>query len=83
MVTCLVCGKQYETGDCPRCKFPDVQIPGMEREQAIVQLKPVIEASRKAFLETVRVEVISYRWKDRNGTIVLDRKDCLELELVA
>lgn len=79
MVTCLVCGKQYETGDCPRCKFPDVQIPGMEREQAIVQLKPVIEASRKAFLETVRVEVISYRWKDRNGTIVLDRKDCLEL----
>lgn len=79
MVTCLVCGKKYETGDCPRCKFPDVQIPGMEREKAVVHLKPVIEASRKAFLENIRVEVISYRWKNQDGTIVLDRKDCLAL----
>jgi len=79
MVTCLVCGKKYEAGECPRCKFPDVQIPGMEREQAIAHLKPVIEASRKAFLENIRVEVISYRWKDKDGTIVLDRKDNLVL----
>lgn len=79
MVTCLVCGKKYEAGDCPRCKFPDVQIPGMEREKAIIHLKPVIEASRRAFLENIRVEVISYRWKDKDGTIVLDRKDNLVL----
>ena len=79
MVTCLVCGKKYETGDCPRCKFPDVQIPGMDREKALIHLKPAIEASRKAFLETVRVDVISYRWKDQDGTIVLDRKDALTL----
>ena len=79
MVTCLVCGKNYEAGDCPRCRFPDVQIPGMDRDKAIVHLKPVIDVSRAAFLENIRVEVISYRWKDQDGTIVLDRKDALTL----
>ena len=79
MVTCLVCGKKYDGGDCPRCKFPDVQIPGMGREKAIIHLKPAIEASKTAFLENIRVEVISYRWKDQDGTIVLDRQEALAL----
>lgn len=75
MVTCLVCGKQYEKGDCPRCQFPDVQIPGMEREKAIIHLQPMIDACKKNFLETIRVEVVSYRWKDQDGTIVQDRQE--------
>lgn len=74
MITCLVCGKQYETGDCPRCQFPDVQIPG-SREKAIQNLKPAIDSYRANFLTTVRVEVLSYYWKDNGGTLVLDREE--------
>ena len=78
MITCLVCGKQYETGDCPRCKFPDVQIPG-SREKAIASLKPAIDSYRANFLTTIRVEVLSYHWKDQNGTLALDREERLTL----
>lgn len=79
MVTCLVCGKQYEKGDCPRCQFPDIQIPGLDRENAIHHLRPAIEACRKVFLETIKVSLVTYRWKDVNGTVALDREERIPL----
>lgn len=82
MVTCLVCGKKYETGDCPRCQFPDVQIPG-SREKAIQNLKPAIDSYRANFLSTVRMEILSYRWKDENGVLVMDREERIPLGTVS
>lgn len=82
MITCLVCGKQYENGDCPRCQFPDVQIPG-SRKKAIQSLKPAIDSYRAHFLTTVRVEVLSYYWKDQNGTLTLDHEKRLLLGTAA
>ncbi len=71
---CLVCGKIYEGGECPRCQFPDVQIPGLpeERERAIAKLKPAIDAYRTTFLQTISVDIVCYHWKDRDGQVVLE-----------
>lgn len=71
---CLVCGKNYEAAECPRCRFPDVQIIG-DREQTIASLKPTIDAWRTNFLQAVQVKVQLYRWKDKDGMVVLDRVD--------
>lgn len=75
---CLVCSKIYEGGECPRCRFPDVQIPG-DREEAIEKLKPAINAYRTTFLESIRVDIVAYHWKDRNGSVVLDHQDRIPL----
>lgn len=70
---CLVCGKNYEAAECPRCRFPDIQIPEVGREQALASLMPTINAYRTNFLKSVRVELASYQWKDQNGKVVLDQ----------
>lgn len=75
---CLVCGKIYEGGECPRCQFPDVQIPG-DREKAVANLKPAIDAYRMSFLQSIRVDIVAYRWKDQGGSVVLDREDRIPL----
>lgn len=71
---CLVCGKIYEAAECPRCYFPDVQIMG-NRQEELEKLKPTINAYRQQFLNTVKVELMAYRWKDQDGQLVLDRMD--------
>lgn len=75
---CLVCGKEYEAAECPTCRFPNVQIMG-DREQVMVNLKPTIDAYRTRFLQSVKVQILAYRWKDQNGTVVQDRVDTLTL----
>lgn len=71
---CLVCGKEYKGSECPRCRFPDVQIPG-DRQKAIDNLRPAIEAYRARFLQSVKLEIAVFFWKDENGTVVLDREE--------
>ena len=75
---CLVCGKEFAGGECPRCKFPDLQFPG-DRDEAIRSMKPVIDSFRAEFLKKVRVAVVIYRWKDRNGNVVPDREELLPI----
>lgn len=75
---CIVCGKVYEGSECPRCRFPDVQIPG-DREAALAALKPQIDQYRQSFLQSIRVEVVTYHWKDKDGLVVKDREDRLSL----
>ena len=74
---CIVCGKVYDGGECPVCQFPDVQIPTLpgERERAIEKLKPAIDTYRASFLQTIKVEIVIYRWKDRDGHIALDQEE--------
>lgn len=71
---CLVCEKVYEAAECPRCRFPNIQIMG-DPKTALASLKPTIDAYRKNFLSSVKVELVAYRWKDQNGQVVLDRED--------
>lgn len=68
---CLVCGKVYQAAECPRCRFPDIQIMG-DRESALESLKPTIRSYRSNFLGNVTVELMMYHWKDHNGQIVLN-----------
>ena len=72
---CLVCGKVYEDNDCPRCKFPNIQIPldGMEEKRKALQ--PTIDAYRKKFLPKIEVGVVIYHWKDDNGTLAVEREE--------
>ena len=38
---CLVCGKNYNDYECPRCGFPDLQLPlGKELEEARKKVQP-------------------------------------------
>ena len=71
---CLVCGKEYVGSECPRCRFPDVQIPG-DRQKTIESLRPAIEAFRTQFLQSVKLEIAAFHWKDEDGTVVLDREE--------
>jgi hypothetical protein len=75
---CLVCGKVYEGSECPRCQFPDVQLPG-DREKALANLKPSIDAYRTTFLQSIKVALVIYRWKDQDGTVILDHEDHIPL----
>ncbi len=71
---CLVCGKEYEAAECPRCRFPNIQIVG-DQEQALKAMMPTIEQYRRDFLNAVRIGLVIYRWKDQNGQLVMDRQE--------
>lgn len=71
---CLVCGKEYEAAECPRCHFPDIQIVG-DRQKALETMRPTIEKFRTAFLREVKIFLVIYRWKDENGQVVLHREE--------
>lgn len=75
---CLVCGKNYEAAECPRCRFPDIQLMG-DRDEALAQLMPTIKAYRANFMKSVTVELVTYRWRDLEGRIALDREDRIML----
>lgn len=74
---CLVCSKIFEGNKCPRCEFPNIQIPGgpEEYEAGLEALKPMIEQRRRAFLEGIDVGIVIYHWKDQDGAIVEDREE--------
>lgn len=75
---CLVCGKDYDAAECPRCHFPNIQIMG-DRDTALAQLMPTILAFRESFLGNVDVSLLIHHWKDRDGQIVPDREEYLRL----
>lgn len=75
---CLVCGKDYEAAECPRCHFPNIQIVG-DREKALENLLPTINQYRMNFAGTVAISLVTYRWKDQNGRIALKRKEQMPL----
>ena len=71
---CLVCGKEYEAAECPRCHFPDIQIVG-DREKALESMMPTIQKYRMNFMRSLKISLVIYRWKDENGQVVLARKE--------
>lgn len=75
---CLVCGKDYEAAECPRCHCPDVLIVG-DREKALEKILPTINQYRINFARTVKLSLITYRWKDLNGHLALDQKELISL----
>ena len=79
---CLVCGMVYEAAECPRCRFPYIQMVG-DQESVFASLKPTIEAYRKSFFEKIKVELVAYRWKAVNDQIVLDHEEKMPLGTIA
>ena len=75
---CPVCHTKYESGDCPVCKFPDIAFPG-DPEEGLRLMKPQIDAYREVFLLKLKIGVVSYYWKDQNGSLVLDREQITPL----
>ena len=71
---CLVCGKEYEAAECPRCRFPNIQIVG-DREQALKTMLPTIEQYRREFLNAIQISLVIYRWKDDKGKLVMDKQE--------
>lgn len=69
---CQVCGKEFDAAECPRCKFPDIQIPEAGREQALASLMPTINHWRNNFLNGIRVELVCYHWKQSGDKVVPD-----------
>lgn len=76
---CFVCHKEYQGQACPRCEFPNVQVPGASREKAMQDLAPAIHSYRKTFLESIRLDTVICYWKDDNGVIALDHEDVIPL----
>ena len=71
---CLICEKNYQAAECPRCHFPDIQLVG-DRDAALAAMMPTITQYRKNFLRSVEVSLVMYWWKDADGKVVLDRKE--------
>lgn len=75
--TCPVCHFQFEGGECPVCQFPDLAFPG-DPEEGLRRMKPQIDAYRESFLSRVKIGIVSYYWKDRDGSLVLDHEQIEE-----
>lgn len=70
---CVVCGKKYSEQACPVCKFPVIRFPG-DPEEGMRSMKPGIDAYRDNFLKNLRVALVTYSWKDKDGSVVLDKR---------
>lgn len=73
---CLVCGKEFEGDECPRCHFPVVNFPG-DREAGIRAMAPTIQAFREGFLEQVSVGLVVCHWKESGESLTLDYEERL------
>ena len=73
---CFVCNNEFDGNICPRCQFPKVFIPG-DYETGLKKIQPEIDAYRDEFLNGIEVGIVTYFWKDENGTVVLDREERL------
>ena len=74
---CFVCNQEYQGAVCPRCTFPNVQVPGATREKAMQDLAPTIAVYKNNFLSTIRLDVVICYWKDEQGLTVLDHEDTI------
>ena len=73
---CLVCSKEFEGAACPRCSFPVIAVP-TETLNGENLIAPLIERHRRSFMKSVHIGIVTYRWKEDNGSIALDREDRL------
>ena len=76
---CLVCGKNYEAAECPRCHFPYIQVPAAASETFLESLRPTVNSYRGGFLQQVKLQIPIYRWKDQDGVVVEDRVETISL----
>lgn len=76
---CLVCGKNYEAAECPRCNFPYIQVPAAASESFLDSLRPTVNNYRETFLQKVELQIPVYRWKDQDGVVVEDRVETISL----
>ena len=65
---CVVCGKDFPSGRCPRCDFPEILFPG-DPEEGLRSLRPEIEAHRADFMRKIRVSAVAYRHHDVDGFV--------------
>ncbi len=71
---CLVCGREFDAESCPVCQFPVVRFPG-NPEEGLRAMQPTIDTYRERFLSGVRIGIVTYRWKDDDGTLAVDRRE--------
>lgn len=67
---CMVCGTQHDCGECPSCRFPLVEIAGSDYEAGLRELQLMAEQYRNDLLEEIDLGVLTYRWKDEDGTLI-------------
>ena len=72
---CLVCHKEFVGGVCPRCGYPVIEAPDVDA--LLETLRPQIENYRHTFLDSIRIELEIYRWKEDGDVVVLDHKELL------
>jgi hypothetical protein len=73
-VKCIVCGKIYEGGECPRCQFPEVNFLG-DPEDEIRKMQPTIQAFRRNLLSHIKVGVVAYSWKAEEECLVENQEE--------
>lgn len=78
-MNCLVCKKDYEAAECPRCKFPHIQVPATAPADFLASLQPTIADYRRKFLQKLQLQIPIYHWKDQGGVVVEDRVEMLSL----
>lgn len=76
---CFVCGKEYQGHACPRCRFPDVQVPVSSPAEARKALKDEIDAHFNRFLDHISLELTTYFWKGSGPKVQLDHKEFISL----
>lgn len=74
---CLVCHKEFEGNLCPRCGFPVVE--STDVDALLESMGAQIEEYRRDFENGIKLELVIYRWKEAEGSVVLDRKEDLPL----
>ncbi len=75
-MNCIVCGKEFDGDECPRCGFPVIEFPG-DYEEGMRALKPTVDAFRAKFLNNITAGIAVYYGKDENGSVVPDKKEIL------
>ena len=65
---CFVCGKEYTGGECPRCHFPNVQLPG-DYEEGLAAIRDEIKAYRERFFGRCLVGIRTWHWMDVEGEL--------------
>lgn len=78
MLLCRVCHKELTNlnNPCPRCGFRELSFVG-DPKAAEQKMNKMADEARAKFLSEFDFGVTIYRWKDQDGTLVLDRTERL------
>ena len=72
---CLACGREFDgsTGrPCPSCGFPVYEILGSDLEGSLEQIRQRAKLHLEEYIRAVRIGLILYAWRDRDGILVRD-----------